>query len=44
LSLISLCRIGLLAQGNSIDIAGVHTETCDAPSELMHDHEHPVAL
>jgi hypothetical protein len=27
-----------LAQGDSIDIAGMHTESDDAPGELVHDH------
>jgi hypothetical protein len=33
-----------MARGDTIDITGMHTETYDAPSELIHDHEHPVAL
>ena len=33
-----------MTKGNTIDISGVHTETYDAPSELINDHEHPVAL
>ena len=33
-----------MAQGDTIDITGMDTEAYDAPSELIHDHEHPVAL
>ena len=33
-----------MARGDTIDITGMHTETYDALSELIHDHEHPVAL
>ena len=29
---------------NTIDIAGMHAEADDAPSELIHDDEYPVAL
>ena len=32
-----------MAKGNTIDITGADTEPYDAPSELIHDHEHPVA-
>jgi len=32
------------AEGDTIDIASVDAKTDDAPSELVHDDEHPVAL
>ena len=32
------------AQGTTIDIAGMDAKTDDAPGELIHDHEHPVAI
>ena len=32
------------AQCDAIDISCVYTKADDAPSELVHDHEHPVAL
>jgi hypothetical protein len=33
-----------MAQGDTIDITGMDTEAYDASRELIHDHEHPVAL
>lgn len=32
------------AEGNTIDVASVDAKTDDAPRELVHDDEHPVAL
>ena len=32
------------AQRGTINIPGMHTKTNYAPCELIHDHEHPVAL
>jgi hypothetical protein len=31
-------------QRHTLDITCMHTETYHAPSELIHDQEHPVAL
>jgi len=49
---ISIRRVGVIgvdrsihsAQGNTVDIASVDTKSDDTPSELVHDHEHPVAI
>ncbi|MGB5493449.1 MAG: hypothetical protein WBM97_03085 [Sedimenticolaceae bacterium] len=32
-------RVENSTQGHTIDITGVNTETYDAPSELLHDHD-----
>ena len=37
-------RVEQSANGDTVSIAGMHTEADDAPSELIHDDEHPVAL
>jgi len=31
-------------QGHTIDITGMHAETYDAPSAVIHEQEYPVAL
>ncbi len=31
-------------KGNTVDIASVDAKADDAPTELIHDNEHPVAL
>ena len=33
-----------MAQGDTNDIAGIDAKAHDAPSELVHDHEHSVAI
>jgi len=37
-------RVEHAAEGDTIDLTGMHTETDNAPCELIHDDEHPVAL
>ena len=43
-TLLSESLVEHATQGDTIDIAGMDTQADDAPCELIHDHEHPVAL
>jgi hypothetical protein len=38
------CFVEHTAQGDTTDFAGMDAKADDAPSELVHDYEHPVAL